>query len=102
MSSKSAVSKPLSLLKTPLSEPHTTNQSTNLVPFAAYTSHFTLHSSLFTLCEALHTLFQLLPLAHRQLVAAVVEGVGGVTLDPVQLHLMHLAKAQKHFPQIGI
>ena len=40
-------------------------------------------------------LFQLLPLADRQLVTAVVEGVGAVALDPVGAHLVDLAQLQQ-------
>ena len=40
-------------------------------------------------------LFQLLPLPHRQLIAAVIIGIGGMTLDPVGADGVLLTEIQK-------
>ena len=45
---------------------------------------------------------QLLPLGHRQLIAAVVEGVVGVALYPVEVDGVDPAQLQQPLPQVGV
>ena len=47
-------------------------------------------------------LLQPLPFSHRQLVAAVVFGVGGVALDPVVADIVHFHQIQEGLPEVGV
>ena len=47
-------------------------------------------------------LLQLFPLTDRQLVAAVVFGIGGMALYPVVVDFMLHGKGKQNLPQIGI